>query len=301
MGISLLDVDDIKKDEYFIMLIQDIIALSKPRITFMVLLTTAVGAGLAPKTIAWTEWVYLLVGSAFLIGAANALNMYLEHEIDALMERTKKRPLPDKRMSPTLALILGLCSGIGSVAWLAWFLNPLCGLVGAVAIVSYAFVYTPLKCKTSTAMWIGAIPGAMGPLLGWTGVMGTFQLNAWFLFIVMFWWQIPHFHAISFIYETDYARAGIRTTVSSIGFHATKRSILICLWMQLLVSLLPVYWGNAEMLYSIVAIVSGVAYLVIAYRPVDHINKELWSRQLFHVSLGYLPLLFIALLVEKAL
>jgi protoheme IX farnesyltransferase len=187
--------------------VRDLVALTKPRITTLVLLTGAAGACLAPAHVPMARLLLSLVGTALIVASANALNMWWEREVDGLMSRTRGRPLPAGRMSPDLALAFGLALGVVSVPML-FLVNVATGLLGLVSLVSYVAVYTPLKRHTHLALLVGAVPGAMPPLMGWTTVTGAIGLGGALLFAVLFLWQLPHFAAISIFRKDDYARAG---------------------------------------------------------------------------------------------
>lgn len=188
--------------------------LAKPRVTLTVLLTGLAGAGMASRAMPGALDAGLLLRSlgaiALLVAGANALNMLLEQDSDARMSRTRTRPLPTGRLSPDTALWLGMLWALTGLTLLSFTVNPLTGLLGAVALILYVLVYTPLKAVTPWALPVGAIPGAMPPLLGWTSVAGDVSLRGALLFAILFAWQIPHFHAIAIARRDDYERAGFR-------------------------------------------------------------------------------------------
>src|SRR5579871_310059 len=190
-------------------LARDLVALTKPRITALVLLTGAVGTCLAPGHAPAAKRLLALAGTALIVGAANALNMWWERDVDALMSRTRNRPLPAGRMSPDVALAFGLALAVVSAPML-FLVNVVTGLLGLVALASYVLVYTPLKRSTHWALLVGAVPGAMPPLLGWTATTGSIGLGGALLFVVLFLWQVPHFAAISIFRAGEYARAGLQ-------------------------------------------------------------------------------------------
>jgi protoheme IX farnesyltransferase len=177
--------------------LRDLLDLAKPRITSMVVFTTAMGLWLAPGTIGAARTALLLCGTALLVGSANTLNCWYERETDGLMIRTRNRPLPAGRLDPWTALAFGAVCGVFAIPILAIAINPLTALLGAIAHATYVLVYTPLKKLSPWALEIGAIPGAIPPLMGWTAATGTLSLPGWFLVGILFFWQIPHFLAIA--------------------------------------------------------------------------------------------------------
>src|SRR5438552_3753678 len=187
----------------------DLLALAKPRITALVVFTTASGLWLAPRGVPARTVVFTLVGTVLIVAAANVLNMYLERDSDALMKRTMNRPLPAGRMDPQLALRFGLALAAVSVPLLTFAVGPLPGLLASVALVSYVLLYTPLKRYTAAALLVGAVPGAIPPLIGWTAATERLDLPGVLLFAVMFLWQVPHFLAITLFRREEYARAGL--------------------------------------------------------------------------------------------
>ncbi len=282
--------------------VRDLVALTKPRITSLVLLTGAAGASLAPgHAPARRLWLSLL-GTALIVGSANALNMWWERDVDALMLRTRDRPLPAGRMSPDVALAFGL--GLALVAAPTLFLvNLTTGVLGLLALLTYVLVYTPLKRHTHLALLVGAVPGAMPPLLGWTTSTGGIGLGGLLLFAVLFLWQLPHFAAITLFRAEDYARAGLQVVSVQLGERAARQSI--ALWTTLLfsTSLLFVPFGFAGRLYLGAATALGAAFLALAFRGLragPRLDTRRWARWVFAYSLPYLPLLLVALLADRS-
>jgi protoheme IX farnesyltransferase len=282
--------------------IADVLALTKPRITAMVLVTAAGGFLLAPGAAPVAALVTLLLGTGVLVGAANALNMYLERDIDGRMARTRHRPLPDGRLDPALALALGVAGAFAAVPLLSFAVNPLTGMLGVVALLSYVLVYTPLKQRTAAAVWVGAVPGAMGPLMGWTAVTARLDTGALALFAVMFLWQVPHFHAIALFREDDYAQAGLKTLPGERGVACTKNAILLYLVLQVAVSLTLAPLGVGGVVTFTTAAVLGLAYVACALvgfgAATATASARAWARRLFFASLVYLPVLFGVLVLD---
>jgi protoheme IX farnesyltransferase len=273
----------------------DIVALMKPRIMMMALLTAAGGLGLAPGAAGVGVWVALMVGTGLLVGAANTLNMYLERDIDCLMARTKTRPLPQRRMPAEVALAFGVAQAAVAVPVLTFlvdgpgFAGPLTGLLGVIALISYVMVYTPLKQRTWVATWVGAVPGAMPALMGWTAATGRIEPGGLAVFALLFFWQIPHFHAIALFRWREYARAGLKTLPGVRGVAAAHREIAVYSVVQFAASLAPWALGVAGALYLVTALVAGV----LARDPGPR-----WAKRLFLLSIVYLPIVFTALVLD---
>lgn len=279
--------------------VRDLVALVKPNITFLVLITTGGGLWMAPGELTWGRLVATLFGTVAVVGAANTLNCYLERESDKHMGRTRKRPLPDGRMAPRVALYFGLALAVASVPTLTFFVNPVTGLLAAIALVSYVWIYTPMKQLSPQALLVGAIPGAMPPLMGWTAVTGRVEWPGVVLFGILFLWQLPHFLAISIYRQKEYDRAGIATFPGRYGPGAARWHALLWTAALLPVSLLLVPLGHAGWLYAGLAGALGLVFLGWALRGFRRdVQMNRWARGFFLYSLVYLTLLFAALLVD---
>jgi len=282
-------------------LVADLVALTKPRITAMVLLTEAAGLWLAPGHVgARTLWLSL-AGTALIVGAANALNMWWEHDVDARMTRTRNRPLPAGRLSPDVALGFGLALAILSAPML-FVVNLATGLLGVIALVSYVAVYTPLKRHTHLALLVGAVPGAMPPLMGWSTATGSVGLGGMLLFGVLFLWQIPHFAAISIFRAEDYGRAGLQVVSVQHGERAARQTVALYSVLLVASSLLFAPFGIAGHRYEIAATVLGASFLALAFRGLragPRFDARRWARRVFAFSIPYLTLLLCALLVDR--
>ena len=278
----------------------DLVALTKPRITLMVVLTTAGGVWLAPSRIGALPFVLLLVGTAMVVGAANTLNCWLERDVDKHMARTKNRPLPAGRLLARHALYLGLALGALSVPILAWVANPLTALIGAVALVSYVWIYTPLKLRSPIALLIGAVPGALPPLMGWTAATGELGAPGIVLFGILFLWQLPHFLAIAIFRQAEYAKAGIKVLPWVRGNERAKLEAALYAGALVPVSLLLVPLGIAGTIYLVVAASLGALFFAWSLWGLRREAGNRWARQLFIASLVYLPLLFAALVADVA-
>lgn len=278
--------------------LSDLVALMKPRIMIMALLTAAAGMSLAPGVPSPGAWIALFVGTGLIVGAANTLNMYLERDIDCLMSRTKNRPLPAGRMDPRIALGFGLAQALISVPVLTFVLDPLTGLLGVIALIGYVMLYTPLKQRTALATVIGAVPGAMPPLMGWTAATGSIGAGGLAVFGVLLFWQIPHFHAIALFRGKEYARAGFKTVPGVLGEGAARREIAFYLVLQVAVSLMLYPLGVAGAVYVVVAAAAGAAYLVYGLHGLLTDGGPRWAKRLFLASIAYLPIVYTVLVVN---
>ncbi len=278
--------------------VRDLIALTKPRITLMVLVTAAGGMWLAPGSLDLRAMTVMLVTTGMVVGAANALNCYLERDSDRLMARTANRPLPDGRLAPAWALALGVAMGMSSVPVLWLAVNPMTGLLGLIALLSYVAIYTPMKQWTPTALFVGAIPGALPPLMGWTAVTGTVDAPGLVLFGVLFFWQIPHFIAISIFRQDEYERAGLKVLPSVRGLRSAKIQAAIYSFAVWAVSILLVPYGLAGVLYLSTAVVGGALFFGQSLRGFSSPDVKVWAKKLFVASLLYLTVLFAALIID---
>lgn len=279
----------------------DLLALAKPMITVMSVFMAWGGMALAPGGIPAVTAFWALFGTALAVASAHALNMFIERDTDALMERTKNRPLPARRMRPTTAAIFGGVIGLTGVAVLAAFVNGLTAFLGGFALVVYVFAYTPLKRVTPWALEIGAVAGAMPPLMGWTAVTGSLGATGLLLFAIMTVWQLPHFIAITIYRRDEYAHAGIRTTSVVHGERAAKVQALVWTTTLIPLSLLLVPLGDASFVYLVIALALSVAFTILALRGLRADAGVRWARGLFRASLLYLPLLTIGLLLDHLL
>lgn len=283
--------------------IMDIVALAKPNILFMSLLTAAGGMSLAPGRLALLPVLVMLAGTALIVGAANSLNMYLEREVDCLMARTKNRPLPAGRLAPQVALRFGVAQAFAAIPLLTFGLGaagPVTGLLAVIAFISYVMVYTPMKQRSHVATWVGAVPGAMPALIGWTAVTGKVDAGGLAVFAVLFVWQIPHFHAIALYRLKDYQRAGLATLPGTRGAAATRVEIVLYAVVQLVASLLLYALGVCGDLYLLVAVVAGFGFAGYAASGLTRGDAR-WARNLFLASIVYLPVVFTAMVIDGRL
>jgi len=267
--------------------------LTKPRITFLVVLTAA--AGFCMGSAGGIDYVRLLnmgIGIALLCSGISALNQYLERDIDGLMRRTQERPLPSGKLLPVEAAIFGVSLSAIATAYLAILINPLSALLGCATLASYLFVYTPLKPKTTLSTALGAFPGAMPPFIGWVAARGEITIDAWILFAILFLWQFPHFLAIARMYRDDYARAGIKMLpVVETDGRVTGQQIISYTVLLVPVSLLPVVTGLAGSVYLAGATILGLGFLYFSARAA-FVRTSWQARRLLLASVLYLPILF---------
>ena len=278
----------------------DFVELTKPRIAVMVLFTVAVGALLAHRgPFDLLQLLHALVGTALVASGASALNQWLERHTDAMMRRTENRPLPAGRLTPAEVLGFGLVLSVVGLVYMACLLiHPLAAGLTALTLLSYVFVYTPLKRITTLNTLIGAIPGALPPVIGWTAMTGTLDRGAIVLFLIVFIWQVPHFLSIAWMYREDYARAGLKMLPTSTHDTVTARQMLLYCLALIVVSVLPVLLGDASMMYGFGAAGLGVFFL----RAVWSFGLEpsqVHARKVLHASLIYLPSVMALLLVER--
>ena len=277
--------------------LSDLGQLTKLRLSFLVLLTTLVGFLLGWRgPMDYTLLAATLLGTALSAAGASALNQWLERDLDALMPRTADRPLPTSRMHPADALLFGLLCCVSGVAILGCFDNLLTAFLAALTIIIYAALYTPCKRITEMNTLIGAIPGALPPLLGWTAATGHTGLGGWILFLILLFWQMPHFLAIAWLYRDQYAAAGFKmlSTRDPEGW-ATGWQALIYSAALLAVSLLPGKVGMASPYYFFAALALGAAMMFLAADFLRTRTKNS-ARRLFFASILYLPLLLGALM-----
>ena len=274
--------------------------LVKARLTFLVLLTTLVGFYVGFRgALDYLLMFHTLLGTALVAGGAAALNQLLERTYDARMRRTEDRPLPSGRLQPDTVLIMGgLCSAIGLV-YLAGAVNLLTGLLGAITLVSYLFIYTPLKRVTPLNTAIGAVPGALPPLMGWTAARGEINIEGWSLFAILFFWQLPHFLAIAWMYREDYAKAGFAMLpmFDPDGRRTSGQAVSHTLGL-LPISLCPFMFGLEGGIYLIGALVLSLGFVWQAIRFSRDLTLQR-ARGLFYASIIYLPLLLGLMVFDK--
>ena len=279
----------------------DIAELVKARLTLLVLLTTAVGYYLGVRDeVRPLAWVHVILGTALAAGGAAALNQWWERQLDAQMHRTRERPIPGGRMLPRDALLLGIFLSLGGIVYLALASNALTAGLAALTILLYIFAYTPLKRISTANTLIGAIPGAIPPMIGWAAARGELDLGAWSLFAILFFWQMPHFFALSWMHRGDYARAGFRMVSSGddSGARSSSQSVLFCM-LLVIVSGIPTYIGLTSWWYLLCALICGSLFMAMALRFHQRRTAK-DARNVFLASIIYLPILLGALVCTKS-
>lgn len=279
----------------------DFVALTKPNLVLMLVLTTCVGFYLG--SIGDLDWLLLLhtwIGTGLAAGGTLALNQFMERDRDALMRRTMKRPLAAGRMNPGQALWFGVSVTTVGLLYLALCVNLISSVVTTVITVTYLFLYTPLKHRTSLSTMAGAVPGALPPVTGWVAARGDLGLEPIVLFLIMFLWQLPHSLALAWMFREDYARGGFQLLpVIDPEGRITSFQILINCLALLVVSLVPSVIGMTGQIYFAVALVSGLVFLFYALQLV-RTRTTIAAKKVFLVSLFYLLVQFTALAVDKA-
>jgi heme o synthase len=277
----------------------DFSQLIKARLTCLVLITTAVGFYLAQSPVNFAGLFHVVIGAGLAAAGASALNQWWERDLDALMSRTRARPVPSGRMGAPSALALGFALSLAGVIYLSVTSNALAATLAALTIVIYVFAYTPLKRVTSTNTLVGAIPGALPPLIGWAAACGSLDFGAWSLFAILFIWQMPHFFAIAWMCRHDYDRAGFRmlSRNDDTAARSASQAVLFCI-LLLLIGGIPAFIGMAHPIYLVAELILGGAFTAVAMQ--FHRAGDLPSaRLLFLTSIIYLPLLLGALVITR--
>jgi protoheme IX farnesyltransferase len=274
----------------------DLVELTKPRITFLVLITTLVGFYMGSRDgLNFLLLFHAILGTGLVASGASALNQYFERDLDARMVRTRNRPLPDGRLVPNEALVFSAAISAAGVIYLAFFVNLLTALIGAATLFGYILVYTPLKTRTALCTLIGAFPGAAPPVMGWTAARGEVDAVALSLFAILFLWQMPHFFAIAWIFTEDYTRAGFSMNVSG---KRTARLIILYCCALIPISVLPTFFGLTGMIYLLGAILFGFIYLGYGF-AVALFRSNTHAHRLLRVSVLYLPALLLLMMLDK--
>jgi protoheme IX farnesyltransferase len=275
-----------------------LIELGKPGVAGLVMVTMLCGALVAPGPRRIGYLLVAMLGTALAVASANAFNMYLERDSDALMRRTAGRPLPSGRLLPEAALWFASVTGVLGLAILALFTNLATTALTALALGSYVLAYTPLKRHTTYALHVGAIPGALPPLIGWASVTGSLAPRAWPLFVILLVWQLPHFLAIASFRREEYARAGLVVLPNVKDARGTRRSIVGYSALLVLASLSPLALGMAHTAYALIALVLGAWFLGYAAFGNAEPSRERWAKRLFLASLPYLVIVFAAVVIS---
>ena len=278
----------------------DFLALTKPRLNSLVIATTGIGYYLG--TVDFLDFqvlFHVVVGSGLVAGGAAAFNQVSERDIDATMQRTKQRPLPSGRLTPREGVIFATTISILGLVELAFLTNKLAAMVAAVTLLTYVTIYTPLKRKTQWASFVGAIAGALPPLIGWAAARGELNVEAWLIFLIVFLWQLPHFYSLSWLYRDDFGNAGLPllATVDVDGKRTARQALYFSLAL-VSVSLSPSFVGFTGPRHLLIACMSGILFVALNVIFLqDRTNAR--ARLLFLGSLIYLPVLWVSLMIES--
>jgi protoheme IX farnesyltransferase len=277
-----------------------LIVLAKPEITLMVMISAGVASLMASGSLQVTVLVHTVVGIGLLAAGAAVLNQYLERELDGKMRRTARRPLPAGELSESQALIFGFAVSFAGMLYVLLFLNALTALLGLLTLISYLFIYTPLKTRTSLCTFIGAFPGAAPILMGWSATTNNLTLEAAALSAILFLWQFPHFYAIGWLYRDDYARGGMLMLPAREANEGrtTFRLILISTQLLIIASLLLTVIAHMGTLYLVSAIILGICFYHFAYQA-SLSRSKLAAKRLLHASVIYLPLLYLFMILDR--
>jgi heme o synthase len=273
--------------------------LTKPSVTTLVMVTMVSGSLAASVPIQASRLALAMFATACVVGAANAFNMWMERDSDAFMTRTRKRPLPTGRLSPEMVLGFGSLLAVVGLTLLATLINSLAASLGWIALCSYVLAYTPLKRVTTWSLHVGAVPGALPPLIGWAAVTGSLSREAFALFAILFVWQLPHFLAIATFRAPEYERAGLKVMPNVDGAVATERAIIFYSVLLGVVALAPWVMGMAGRGYGITALLCSAAFLGVALQGRRTLPTSRWARRLFFASMPYLVVVFAAFVASR--
>jgi heme o synthase len=276
------------------------LALAKPEITLMVMISAGFASLMASGFLQITILVHTVVGIGLLAAGVAALNQYLERDLDSRMRRTARRPLPAGELTPCQALLFGVAVSLSGMLYVLLLLNALTALLGLLTLITYLFIYTPLKTKTQLCTFLGAFPGAAPVLMGWSATTNSLNLEAWTLFAILFLWQFPHFYAIGWLYREDYARAGMRMlpSLDEKDERTTFRLILISTQLLIVASLSWTLIARTGTLYLVSAIILGIGFYYFAYQAYSSRSKRA-AKRLLHASVIYLPLLYLFMILDR--
>jgi protoheme IX farnesyltransferase len=279
---------------------RDYLELTKPRLSLLSVITALVGYLAALPYWDWWRTTCLVLGTGLCAGGVAAINQYMERDTDALMRRTADRPIPTGVVAPGSAFVLGWLMNIGGLALLFLQVNGESAFLGLATIIAYLAIYTPAKRWSRWSTEIGAVSGALPPLLGWAGAGRADQTLGWVLFAILFTWQMPHFFALAWTYRDDYAAAKMPmvTVIDPSGRKVSRRTFI---WTTLLLaaSLLPTLLGYCSVFYGAIALALGVWFLRSAFVFLDPARREAEARHLFLISIAYLPILVTALVADR--
>ncbi len=293
-------VEKIHTKSMFAQKAQDYVQLLKLRLTMLVVFSAAITFAYAAKgSLVWTDMLLMILGGFLTTASANGFNQVIERETDKLMKRTMNRPMPTSRMSSTEGIIASIIMGIAGISILTFCFNTITGVLALFSIISYAFIYTPLKTRTPIAVFVGAIAGAMPPLLGYVAYSNSFGFEPGIMFAIQFIWQFPHFWAVAWVLDEDYKRAGMHLMPSKDG-RSKNSAFQIMLYTLILipVSLLPIKFGMAGFGLGIISLLVGIAFFLQSVKLYRECSVKA-AKELMFGSFLYLPIVQITLLIDK--
>ena len=276
------------------------LVLAKPEITLMVMISAGVASFLASDSFRFIVLIHTVFGIGLLAAGVAALNQYSERDLDGRMRRTARRPLPAGELTPRQALVFGVAVSVSGMLYVFLLLNALTALLGLLTLITYLFIYTPLKTKTRLCTFLGAFPGAAPVLMGWSATTNSLSLEAWALFAILFLWQFPHFYAIGWLYREDYARAGMLMlpSLDENDERTTFRLILIFTQLLIVASLSWTLIAHTGTLYLVSAIILGIGFYYFTYQAYSSRSKRA-AKRLLHASVIYLPLLYLFMILTR--
>ncbi len=292
--------EEVHTKSVFASKVQDYVQLLKLRLTFLVVFSAAITYAYAAKgNLIWSDMLLMILGGFLTTASANGFNQVLEKDSDKLMKRTMNRPMPTSRMSSTEGIIASIIMGLAGVGILTFCFNTITGVLALFSIISYAFIYTPLKTKTPFAVFVGAIAGAMPPLLGYVAYSNSFGFEPGIMFAIQFIWQFPHFWAVAWVLHEDYSRAGMNLMPSRDG-RSKNSAFQIMLYTLILipVSLLPIKFGMAGVGLGIISLLVGIAFFMQSVKLYKQCSIKA-AKELMFGSFLYLPIVQITLLIDK--
>ena len=279
--------------------LRSFLVLAKPEITLMVMISAGIASLLASDSLRMIVLLKAVFGTGLLAAGASVLNQYFERELDGRMRRTARRPLPAGELSPRQALIFGVVVSFSGMLFVLFVLNALTALLGLLTLISYLFIYTPLKTETRLSTFVGAFPGAAPVLMGWSATTNSLSLEAWALFAILFVWQFPHFYAIGWLYREDYARTGmLMLPADQSDGKSTFRLILVSTQLLIIVSLGFSFFAQTGRLYLVSAVILGICFYHFATQFARSRSKH-GAKRLLHASVIYLPLLYLFMLIDR--
>lgn len=286
------------KSNPLILKLSDYAQLGKMRLASLVVFSAAMAYLTAPGSVNWTGFFWLIAGGVLTTVSANSFNQVIERDLDKLMERTMQRPIPDNRMSTQEGLFFGIITGVAGVFILTWFLNIASGLLGLLSIILYTIAYTPMKRRSPFAVFIGAIPGAIPPLLGWVAATNSFSMGAWLLFSIQFLWQFPHFWSIAWVLDDDYKKAGFKMLPTGQRDKDSAFQALLYAFSLLPLAFMPYIFGISGYISAFILGAMSLYFLYLAFQL--FIKCDIPSaRKLMFGSFLYLPVVQLALVFDK--